>query len=196
MNSCALFTDVSLNPQRKLGVGGYLLVPASFLENEPYGIGQDDVSARLKIKGFAETSSTTLEVQTVLWALEQVSEGLIDPTGGELEIYTDSQCVAGLLGRRAALEQNDFIAKRSGRLLSNAALYRAFYAAHDRMGFRVNKVSGHAPACSHNTIHRIFSHVDQGVRRALGLWLDSPALPGPSAPRHGEYEEAHHGNDR
>jgi ribonuclease HI len=181
MNSFALFTDVSLNPRRKLGVGAYLFVPASFLENEPHGIEQDAVFTRLKIKGFAETSSTTLEVQTVLWALEQVREKLIGPAGGDLEIYTDSQCVAGLLGRRTALEQNDFIAKRSGRLLSNAALYRAFYAAHDRMGFRVNKVSGHAPACSHDTIHRIFSSVDQGVRRALGVWLDSPesfpALP-------------------
>ena len=38
MNSFALFTDVSLNPQRKLGVGGYLLVPVSFLENEPHDI--------------------------------------------------------------------------------------------------------------------------------------------------------------
>ena len=36
MNSFALFTDVSVNPQRKLGVGGYLFVPMPFLEIEPH----------------------------------------------------------------------------------------------------------------------------------------------------------------
>jgi len=177
MNSFALFTDVSLNPQRKLGVGGYLFVPVSFLANESQAIGPDDVSDRLKTERFAETSSTTLEVQTVLWALEQAREELIGPAGGGLEIYTDSQCVAGLLGRRAVLERGDFVAKRSGRPLANAALYRAFYAAHDRMGFQVNKVAGHSPAGSHDTIHRIFSFVDQGVRRALSLWLNSSGFP-------------------
>lgn len=177
MNSFALFTDVSLNPQRKLGVGGYLLVQTSFLENEPNDIGQEDVFARLKIWRFAETSSTTLEVQTVLWALEQVCEELGAPDGGELRIYTDSQCVAGLLGRKARLERDAFVAKRSGQPLANAALYRAFYAAHDQRGFRVIKVSGHSRADSHDAIHRIFSFVDKGVRRALGLWLNPPGSP-------------------
>ena len=60
MNSFALFTDVSMNPQRKIGVGGYLLVPLPFLEIEPHNIERDAVSARLKIKRFAETSSTKL----------------------------------------------------------------------------------------------------------------------------------------
>lgn len=173
MNSFALFTDVSLNPQRKLGVGGLLLIPVPFLEAEPHDIMLDDVSARLEIKRFAETSSTTLEVQTVLWALEHSREKLTGQACGGLRIYTDSQCVAGLLSRRAGLERNDFIAKRSGRSLTNAALYRAFYAAHDQLGFQVIKVAGHSRACSHDTIQRIFSYVDQEVRRALAIWLDS-----------------------
>lgn len=176
MNNFALFTDVSLNPQRKLGVGGFLLIPVSFLEAVPHDITLDDVSTRLEIKSFAETSSTTLEVQTVLWALEHSREKLTGPVGGNLRIFTDSQCVAGLLGRRSGLERNNFIAKRSGRSLSNAPLYRAFYAAHDQLGFQVIKVSGHSPTCSHDTIQRIFSHVDQEVRRALIIWLDSPVL--------------------
>jgi ribonuclease HI len=174
MNSFALFTDVSLNPQRKLGIGGYLLVPLSFLETEPHAIESSDVSARLETRRFTETSSTTLEVQTVLWALEHSREEFTGPAGGDLRIYTDSQCVAGLTGRRTGLERTDYVAKRSGRPLNNAALYRAFYAAYDHLGFQVIKVSGHAPACSHDTIHRIFSYVDQEVRRALTLWLDFP----------------------
>jgi ribonuclease HI len=174
LNSFALFTDVSLNPQRKLGIGGYLLVPAPFLETEPHFIEPCDVSARLEIRRFGETSSTTLEVQTVLWALEHSREKLTGPIGGNLRIYTDSQCVAGLLGRRSGLERNNFIAKRSGRSLSNAPLYRAFYAAHDQLGFQVVKVTGHSRSCSHDTVQRVFSYVDQEVRRALAIWLDSP----------------------
>jgi ribonuclease HI len=91
MNSFALFTDVSVNPQRKLGMGGYLLVPVAFLENEPHDIERGDVSAQIKIKRFEETSSTKLEVQTVLWALEKSREEITGSALGSLRIYTDSQ---------------------------------------------------------------------------------------------------------
>jgi len=183
MNSFALFTDVSLNPQRKIGVGGYLLVPMPFLEIEVQDIEQSDVSARLKIKGFAETSSTKLEVQTVLWALENSREELTDSAPGSLRIYTDSQCVAGLLGRRDGLINSGFLSRRSGRPLTNAVLYRAFYAAFDQLGFQLIKVSGHSRASSHDTVQRIFSYVDREVRKALTLWLDSPELPDEHRPR-------------
>jgi ribonuclease HI len=175
MNSFALFTDVSLNPQRKLGVGGYLLVPVPFLEVEPHDIEQGDVFARLKIKTFAETSSTKLEVQTVLWALENSREELTGTALMSLRIYTDSQCVAGLLGRRAGLTNSDFCARRSGRPLANAPLYRAFYAAYDQLGFQLIKVPGHSRACSHDTVQRIFSYVDREVRKALTPWLGNDA---------------------
>jgi ribonuclease HI len=171
MNSFALFTDVSLNPQRKLGVGGYLLVPVPFLEIEPHDIEQGEVSARLKTKRFAETSSTKLEVQTVLWALENSREELTGTAPGSLRIYTDSQCVAGLVRRRAGLIQSDFLARRSGRPLANAHLYREFYAAYDQLGFQLIKVAGHSRTCSHDSVQRIFSYVDREVRKALTLWL-------------------------
>jgi ribonuclease HI len=171
MNSFALFTDVSVNPQRKLGVGGYLLVPVQFLGNEPHGIERAAVSARLKIKRFAETSSTKLEVQTVLWALEELREELTGSAPGSLRIYTDSQCVAGLMGRRAGLIHSDFVARRSGRPLTNAPLYRAFYAAYDQFGFQLVKVPGHARADTHDSVQRIFSYVDREVRKALALWM-------------------------
>lgn len=179
MNSFALFTDVSLNPQRRIGVGGYLLVPVPFLEIKPHDIEQGEVSARLKIKRFAETSSTRLEVQTVLWAVENSREELTGSALGSLRIYTDSQCVAGLLGRRAGLINSDFLARRSGRPLTNAHLYRAFYAAFDQLGFQLIKVSGHSRACSDDTVQRIFSYVDREVRKALTLWLDSPEIHTP-----------------
>ena len=178
MSSFALFTDVSVNPQRKVGVGGYLLVPVTFLEREPHDIERCELAALIKTKRFAETSSTQLEVQTVLWALEDSQEELTGSAPGNLQIYTDSQCVAGLVRRRDRLTDGDFIAKRSGRPLSNAALYREFYAAYDRLGFQLIKVAGHSPAGTHDTVRRIFSSVDREVRRALTLWLDPPVRPG------------------
>jgi ribonuclease HI len=120
---------------------------------------------------FVDTSSTRLEVQTVLWALEDLEEKLADLAPGALRIYTDSQCVAGLAGRRSGLEQAGFVAKRSGLLLTNAAVYRAFYAASDKLGFQMIKVPGHSRACSHDSVQRIFSYVDREVRKALALWL-------------------------
>lgn len=172
MNSFALFTDVSVNPHRKLGIGGYLLVPASYLDTELHGIERGEVSARIKIRRFDDTSSTKLEVQTVLWALEDSWEELTGSASGSLRIYTDSQCVAGLMGRRAGLEKSDFIAKRSGLQLSNANLYRKFYAAHDLLGFQLIKVQGHSSSGSHDSVQRIFSFVDREVRKELILWMD------------------------
>jgi ribonuclease HI len=173
MNRFAMFTDVSVNPQRKLGIGGYLLLPLQYLEVETDSIQRDEVSAGLKTRQFEDTSSTRLEVQTVLWALEELKEKLAGCAPGGLRIYTDSQCVAGLAGRRAGLEQMNYIAKRSGLPLTNAPFYRAFYAASDQLGFQLIKVPGHSRTCSHDTIQRIFSYVDREVRKALQLWLGS-----------------------
>jgi ribonuclease HI len=165
-NSFALFTDVSLNPQQKFGFGGYLLIPCLSLQTSPDEIKRAEISAQVRLREFTETSSTKLEIQTVLWALEDYrADKGAEP--GRLQIYTDSQCVAGLLGRRAGLEKSAFVARRSGKILENAPLYCSFYADYDELEFELIKVVGHSCAASHNTIERIFSYVDKEVRRAL-----------------------------
>ncbi len=164
----ALFTDVSLDPLRKQGIGGYLILPASFLSLPLKDITKADVSGRLVLRKFENTSSTQLEVQTVLWALgechrEQKASGI-----EKILVYTDSQCVAGLLKRRPGLEAGGFVSKRTNTLLKHAALYRRFYELYDELGFEVIKVAGHTRSSSRDTVHRIFSYLDQGVRKALG----------------------------
>lgn len=171
MNSLALFSDVSLDPKRKLGVGGYLVVPTSFIETSPEIIKGSEIAERLVVQNFEGTSCTRLEVQTVLWAIEACSEILKDSRPGKLDVYSDSQCVAGLLRRRPGLEANGFLSKRTNNLLKNASLYRKFYEFHDRIGFKVIKVAGHTRSCSHDTVHRIFSFVDKEVRKALNSWM-------------------------
>jgi len=171
VNSFALFIDVSLNPKLKRGVGAYLIVPTSFLEVSPDNIERSEMVERLRARRFECTSSTKLEVQTVLWALEDYRNELKISRPGKLRVYSDSQCVAGLLRRRPGLEVNGFLGKRTNRLLKNASLYHTFYEFYDELGFDVIKVSGHSRSCSHNTVHRIFSFVDREVRKALNLWM-------------------------
>lgn len=86
-------------------------------------------------------------------------------------MYTDSQCLTGLRARRAGLESRGFLSRRSGQLLANASLYRAWYVATDMLDFELVKVAGHSRSCSHDSVQRIFSQVDRASRRALRAWL-------------------------
>jgi len=175
MSGFSLFTDVSLDPGRKLGVGAYLAVPSSFIEVSPHRIERSAEVERLVVQRFEDTSSTKLEVQTVLWAIEDFRNKLKFTEPVKLQVYSDSQCVAGLLRRRKGLTANGFVSKGNNRLLKNASLYRQFYEFHDKLGFEVIKVAGHVRACSNDTVHRIFSVVDRKVRKALNLWMDELA---------------------
>lgn len=170
MNRRALFTDVSLDPKSRYGVGAYLVLPMSFLDMPLHRIERSSIADRLMIRRFESTSSTKLEVQTVLWALEVYRKESLLSGPVKLVVYSDSQCVAGLLKRRNVLETAGFIGKSTHRPLSNAPLYRRFYEFHDKLGFEVIKVAGHAPSESHDTVLRIFSYVDKEVRKALYRW--------------------------
>lgn len=166
MNDMALFTDVSLDPTKKLGVGAYLVLPASLI------IERSEVIDRIKIRRFEDTSSTKLEIQTVLWALEEYRNRPKISVSAKLYLYSDSQCVTGLLKRRPGLIARDFLSKRTDLPLRNSSLYKAFYDFYDELGFEVIKVKGHSRASLKNSADRIFSFVDKEARKALRLWKD------------------------
>jgi ribonuclease HI len=163
MSSFALFTDGSFDPKTKIGVGSFLLLPSSFLTTPLREIDQRSLNDSLKFNQFSDTSSTQLEIETALWALEAFA----NTSNEALHLYTDSQGVAGLLERRPRLEATEFISKKTQRELNHAPLYRRFYALYDDMNFQVTKVAGHQPKATHDTIQRLFSIVDQGARKAL-----------------------------
>ena len=171
MNRYALFTDVSLNPVLKLGFGAYLVIPSSFLKMPPERIIRPEFIEKIKLRRFDDTSSAKLEVQTILWALEDFQKEATGSGFGTLDVYSDSQCVTGLQRRRAHLEMNGFYSGGTNRLLKNACLYRKFFEFHDALGFEVIKVVGHSRSCSHDSIHRIFSFVDKEARKALKLCM-------------------------
>jgi len=166
-----LFSDCSLNTISKKGVGAFLVVD-SFSENVCFDFASEKNNLQNKIyyREFCETSSTKLELQTLLWALEFVREGNVFEGNQELCVVSDSQCIAGLLGRRKRLELEKFSTK-SGEL-NLAELYRDFYGFYDHFRFKVLKIKGHNPKRNRTTVESIFSLVDQGARknmRALSL---------------------------
>ncbi len=182
MNDIALFSDVSLAPGNKFGVGAYVVLPASLL------IEKSELAGMVKVRRFEDTSSTKLELQTVLWALQEYRKSPKISGPGKLYLYSDSQCVSGLLKRRAGLLARDFLSKRSNLPLRNAALYRAFYEFHDELGFEVIKVKGHSRTGLNDNAHRIFSFVDKKVRKALRLWTDEYAGAAKDPPKKGHNE--------
>ncbi|MFO7557309.1 MAG: GIY-YIG nuclease family protein [Desulfobacterales bacterium] len=171
MKNYALFADASANPGLNIGVGGYLLVPDSLIENPSSLINISELNEVLVLRKFIDTSSTRIEVQTVLWALEEYCAGSAIATPGKLHVYSDSQCVAGLLPRRTRLEGSGFQCRRGNRLLKNEFLYRKYYEFHDRLAFDVTKVAGHTRSRSRDTAQTVFSFVDRKVRKALKQWV-------------------------
>ena len=149
-----LFTDGSVNTQSNIGYGAYLAVSEC-------GLSLDSLRARVKVRRFEHTSSTKLELQTLLWALKDIQTLL-----SRVVVYTDSQNIMGLKGRRERLEQNNFRSKKN-RCLNNYELYQDFYRITDQLNCKFVKVHGHQVSNQKDDIDKLFSLVDKGSRHAL-----------------------------
>lgn len=160
MPELMLFTDSSLDPQTRIGYGAYLAL------TEP-GLALPELSAQVKLRRFVETSSTPLELQTLLWALSELPE-----SAAKLSVYTDSQNIIGLPARRARLEQNDYRSAKHKRL-GDYLLYQEFYRQSDRLAFELIKLQGHKLAAQKDDVDRLFTLVDRAARAALRAWSRS-----------------------
>ncbi len=149
-----LFTDGSVNTHSNIGYGAYLSVPKG-------GLSLDSLRASVKVRRFEHTSSTKLELQTLLWALSDILE-----LRCKVIVYSDSQNIMGLQGRRDRFEQNDYRSKKNKRL-NNNELYREFYRITDQLDFELVKVRGHKVSNQKDDIDRIFALVDRASRNAL-----------------------------
>ena len=173
MSRIALFTDVSINTNLKIGFGAYLLVPESYLEETSCDVMKKEV----KVKKFESTSSTKLEIEALLWALEELEKSHKEKDlYCNLTIYTDSQCIACLSGRRTKLERSEFKSSKTNKELNNALLYHRFYRFSDRLKFEIIKLKGHSKLIIKDTLHKMFSNVDKGSRKALRAYLDKNKL--------------------
>lgn len=153
-----VFTDGSVNPQFKVGYGAYLVV-----SEQSRSI--DKLKNDVKIKRFAQTSSTKLELQTLLWALHSIIL-LADESDIRLTIYTDSQNIIGLADRCISLKQNNYFSSKNKRL-NNYELYREFYQLTSSIKCTLIKVLGHQASSDKDEVDRLFGLVDKASRRAL-----------------------------
>jgi ribonuclease HI len=154
MNEIFLFTDGSVDVQNKIGYGAYLF----FFENEVF---DDDLSSKVRVKRFENTSSTKLELQTLLWALGEIPEKKY-----KINVFSDSQNLIELTNRRARFEKNNFCNKRN-EPLKNADLYRHFFNRLEFYNCEFQKIKGHQPGRNKNQLERIFTLVDRASRNAL-----------------------------
>lgn len=153
-----VFTDGSVNTQLKVGYGACLVV-------SDLGVSIDSLKDTVKVKHFEHTNSTKLELQTLLWALDETI-ALSNGSDIALTAYTDSQNIIGLPGRRARLEQNDYFSSKNKRL-NNYELYQEFYRLTAKLNCEFVKVIGHQASSKKDEIDRLFGLVDQASRRAL-----------------------------
>ncbi len=154
MDELILLTDGSVNTQSNIGYGAYLAVSER-------GLSLDTLRTRVKVKRFEHTSSTKLELQTLLWAL-----GDIQALGCKVILYTDSQNIMGLQGRRYRFEQTNYRSKKNKRL-SNYELYQEFFRIIDHLDCEFVKVRGHQVSNQKDDIDKLFTLVDRASRKAL-----------------------------
>ncbi len=154
MNELMLLTDGSVNTQSNIGYGAYLAVSER-------GLSLDSLRKCVKVRLFEHTSSTKLELQTLLWALRD-----IQTLEGKVIVYTDSQNIMGLQGRRERFEQNNYRSKKNRRL-NNYELYQEFYRMTDQLNLKFVKVRGHQVSNQKDDIDRLFTLVDRASRNAL-----------------------------
>jgi ribonuclease HI len=162
-----LFTDGSVNTQFKVGYGAYLVVSAP-------NTCAETLKDSVKIKRFTHTSSTKLELQTLMWALRDIMI-LADTNDITLTIYSDSQNIIALPQRRERLEQNNYYSSK-GKQLHNTELYQEFYQLSALLKFKLVKVVGHQPTSQKDDIARLFTLVDRASRQALRAEFNLPSL--------------------
>ncbi|MCD4719443.1 MAG: ribonuclease H [Desulfobacula sp.] len=154
MADLILFTDGSVNPQSNIGYGAFLAVPED-------GLSLESLKMSVKVRRFEHTSSTKLELQTLLWALSDVQE-----LGRRIIVYTDSQNIIGLPGRRDRLEKNNYRSKKNRRI-KNYKLYQKFYRIIDQLDCEFVKVRGHKVSNQKDEMDKLFTLVDRASRNAL-----------------------------
>ena len=147
-----LFCDGSVNAHTHVGFGAYLMVPENSTQDE---------ALHVKLKAFHETSSTKLELQTLLWAVEEV-RGKSD----EIVIYTDSQNIITLPSRKERFERRGY-ATNHKKIHEHAVLYQAFYRVMEEVNCSLVKVKGHKLECNKDAMDRYFTLVDRASREAL-----------------------------
>lgn len=167
MKSLMLFTDGSAHPASRIGYGAYLAI--SDLNADFHTL-----ETCVQLKRFEDTSSSQLEIETLIWALRATQPQTVT-------LYTDSQNIIGLPDRRERMEKQAYRSK-SGALLNHAELYQEFFALTDTLETTLVKMKGHRRSHQKTPIDRLFTLVDRASRQALRAELASSMGSGQTCP--------------
>lgn len=159
MEKIELFTDSSVNPQSKIGF-------AAFLVRNSENIILEELKKNIKIKKFENSSSTKLELQTLLWAIDELEKENNNLSTILLEVYTDCQNIISLKDRKSKLLENNYLS-RTGKQIKNCELYKEFFEKDSRLNIYFIKVKGHKKTALKDSIDNIFNLVDRASRSAL-----------------------------
>lgn len=151
-----LFTDASVDPQTRVGYGAYLLIPEFSLEAP---ISKHKTS--IKTKKFKDTTSSKLELETLLWAL-----GKIPTKKCKIIVYTDCQNIISLKEREERIVKNNYMSRKN-TLIRNHEFYKKFYKITDRYECDFIKVKGHKKTEDKDMVDTFFTLVDKASREAL-----------------------------
>jgi ribonuclease HI len=183
MKSLLLFTDGSAHPTSRIGYGAYLAIPdlkkrhavrlepatamkqseMATVDNLRMQIASNasgsSLETSVQLKRFEDTSSSQLEIETLIWALRETRPQTVT-------LYTDSQNIIGLPDRRERLEKQEYRSK-TGALLNHAELYQEFFSLTDSLDCTLVKVKGHRRSHQKSPVDRLFTLVDRASRQAL-----------------------------
>ena len=157
-----IFIDGSVNPQLKLGFGSYLI-----LNNLNTTVHKDMIQTKM----FNDTSSSKLEIQTLLYALNEIT-----PKNYNITIFTDCQNILTLQDRRSTLENNNYLTK-TNKIVKNHLEYKDFYRLFNMYNLKFVKLKGHKKKSAKDTIDNIFSLVDKSARNSLRNFINSQTVP-------------------
>ena len=162
MKSLLLFTDGSAHPTSRIGYGAYLAIPdlnANFQALE----------TAVQLKRFEDTSSSQLEIETLIWALRATQPQT-------LTLYTDSQTIIGLPDRRERMEKQAYRSK-AGTPLNHAELYQEFFALTDPLEYTLVKVKGHQRSHQKSPIDHLFLARRPRISTGASGGIDQRMMP-------------------
>lgn len=151
-----LFTDASVSPQTNIGYGAYLLL-AEYEIEAPISV----LKSKINVKRFTNTTSSKLELETLLWALSKINF-----INHKIIIYTDSQNTISLKSRQERIEKNDYLTKKN-ILIKNYKLYKKFFSLTKKHECDFIKVKGHKKNEDKDLVDNFFTLVDKASREAL-----------------------------
>ncbi len=156
MNKFHIYSDSSYDNKTNIAVCGAYVIPSDQLQDS-----YQPTASALVVSELADTSGSKAEVEAILLGLSKLEHG------ASVTIYTDAKSASELPGRRERLEQSGFVSKRSGNLLSNAEVYKSFFAEIDHYNIELRWIKGHSPSAEKDLDARLFSFVDKAVRSKL-----------------------------